>query len=70
MISIEQAKLEVVAEFPKGYFLENLAIRGRRLHPGLGNEQERTLVYTRSRKLVACQARPRTYLRPNDAEHR
>jgi hypothetical protein len=27
MISIEQAKLEVVAEFPKGYFLENLAIR-------------------------------------------
>src|ERR1700691_3573513 len=27
MIPIEQAKLEVVAEFPKGYFLENLAIR-------------------------------------------
>ena len=27
MISIEQAKLEVVAEFPKGYFLENLAVR-------------------------------------------
>ena len=27
MTSIEQAKLEVVAEFPKGYFLENLAIR-------------------------------------------
>ena len=27
MISIEQATLEVVAEFPKGYFLENLAVR-------------------------------------------
>ena len=27
MIQIEQANLEVVAEFPKGYFLENLAVR-------------------------------------------
>jgi hypothetical protein len=27
MINIEQARLEVVAEFPKGYFLENLAVR-------------------------------------------
>lgn len=27
MISIEQAKLEPIAEFPKGYFLENLAVR-------------------------------------------
>src|SRR6202167_548242 len=27
MTSIEQATLEVVAEFPKGYFLENLALR-------------------------------------------
>ena len=27
MISIEQATLEVVSEFPKGYFLENLAVR-------------------------------------------
>ena len=27
MTSIEQATLEVVAEFPKGYFLENLAVR-------------------------------------------
>jgi hypothetical protein len=27
MILIEQATLEVVAEFPKGYFLENLAVR-------------------------------------------
>ena len=27
MIDIEQASLEVVAEFPKGYFLENLAVR-------------------------------------------
>lgn len=27
MIGIEQAKLEVVAEFPEGYFLENLAVR-------------------------------------------
>ena len=30
MISIEQATLEVVAEFPKGYFLENLAVRAHR----------------------------------------
>ncbi len=27
MINIEQAKLEIVAEFPKGYLLENLAVR-------------------------------------------
>lgn len=27
MIAIEQARLEVIAEFPKGYFLENLAVR-------------------------------------------
>ena len=27
MIEIPQATLEVVAEFPKGYFLENLAVR-------------------------------------------
>lgn len=27
MVSIEQAKLELVAEFPEGYFLENLAAR-------------------------------------------
>lgn len=27
MVEIPQAKIEVVAEFPKGYFLENLAVR-------------------------------------------
>ena len=27
MTALEQAKLEIVAEFPKGYFLENLAVR-------------------------------------------
>ena len=27
MINIKQAQLEIIAEFPKGYFLENLAIR-------------------------------------------
>lgn len=27
MVTIEQAKLEVIAEFPRGYFLENLAVR-------------------------------------------
>jgi hypothetical protein len=27
MIQLEQAKLETIAEFPKGYFLENLAVR-------------------------------------------
>ena len=30
MITIEQAKLEVVAELPEGYFLENLAVRAYR----------------------------------------
>jgi hypothetical protein len=27
MVEIQQASLEIVAEFPKGYFLENLAVR-------------------------------------------
>lgn len=27
MIALEQARLEIVAEFPQGYFLENLAVR-------------------------------------------
>ena len=35
---VPQTGVTVVAEFPKHYFLENLAVRFRRLDPGHGLE--------------------------------